>query len=331
MTESRINIKTLSKLVGVAPSTVSRILSGKTQQSRISAETAAKVLEKAKELGFRPNYFAHSLNTRKTFNLGLIMANKVDAYLGSVIEGVESRLRDTEYQMVLATCENSSELERKELERMLYRQVDGIIFYPSAPTETDRAQQEYLNEIAVSRLPLVIIGRNVDIHADKVFFADYQAGADAAQEFLSAGCCRFGVVDMPQASVHDRQRLQGYVETLRKNGVPKDAIIETTLTLDTPEESVRPLLMIDCLWGINTAQVLNAATALSRLRNISGLRLRGLGVEQFLELLPFHITMQPMPSRLLGHTAATLLLERINAEESLAPRTVVLPWPSLAV
>ena len=35
------------------------------------------------------------------------------------MEGVESFIRDTEYQMVVATCENNPDLEKEEIRRML--------------------------------------------------------------------------------------------------------------------------------------------------------------------------------------------------------------------
>jgi len=329
MTETRINIKTLSKLVGVAPSTVSRILSGKARQYRIAVETEAKVLEQAEKFGFRPNYFAHSLNTGKTFNIGLIMANKIDSYLGSVIEGVESRLRETEYQMVLATCENNPELERRELERMLYRQVDGIIIYPSAPTENNPEQCEFLRNIVARDIPVVIIDRDVDVDTDKVFYSDYQAGVDAAKEFISAGCRCFGLVDMPGGSKHDRRRLEGFIDTLRGSGVSPAAIIQTMLFSDNVDTAAADLMAVDCLWGVNTAQVMITAAAMSKMRDVSALRLRGLGVEPYIEQLPYKITLQPMPSYLMGETASSILLERITSEEKIPARTIVLPWPEV--
>ncbi len=330
MANDRINIKTLSKLVGVAPSTVSRVLSGKAKQHRIAAETEAKIIAKAQELGFRPNYFAHSLNTGKTFNIGLVMANKIDAFLGTIIEGVESRLRNTEYQMVLATCENNPELEQAELARMLYRQVDGIIIYPSATAEDNTVQQDYLKNIARQNIPMVIIGREVHIDVDKVLFADYDAGVDAARTFLAAGCRCFGAISMPDCSSRDRLRLSGYIETLLKHGVKAKSIIEVSADTAGYDVAALKLLTADCLWAINTGLTLNVVTAMSKHRDVAKLQLRGLGVEPFLDLLSFRITMQPMPSRQMGETAATLLLNQMAAPDRLPPHNIVLPWPELS-
>jgi len=328
MAAERINIKTLSQLLGVAPSTVSRILSGKARQYRIAAGTEEKVLAKARELGFRPNYFAHSLNTQKTFNIGLVMANRVDTFLGSIIEGVESRLRHTEYQMVLATCENNPELEQAELQRMCYRQVDGIVIYPSALAEENPAQQAYLGEIAASGMPLVVIGRDIKIAADKVLFADYQGGVDAANAYLAAGCRRFGVVALPECCHSDRQRLQGFCDTLRQHGVAAEAVIEITSEPATLAVEAGRLREVDCLWGVHTGDTLLTVKALSRFRDIAALQLRGLGDEPGLDLLPFRFTAQPMPSRRMGETAADFQLERIDGA-GMPPRTAVLPWPPI--
>jgi len=329
MADERINIKSLSRLVGVAPSTVSRILSGKARQYRIAAETEAKVMEKARELGFRPNYFAHSLNTRKTFNIGLVMANRVDSFLGAIIEGVESRLRDSEYQMVLATCENNPDLEQAELHRMRYRQVDGIVIYPSAAAEENPAQQKYLGEIVAEGIPLVIIGRDIKIAVDKVLFDDYRSGVDTALAYLAAGCRRFGVIALPECCYSDRQRLQGFCDTLRQHGIAPEAIVEIIADGETIEQEAAKLLNVDCLWAINTGLTLQSLRVLGKLRDISRLQLRGLGIEPFIDLLPFNFVTQPMPSRQMGEQAAAFLLDRINSTIPPAARTLVLPWPPL--
>jgi DNA-binding LacI/PurR family transcriptional regulator len=330
MADDRINIKTLSRLVGVSTSTVSRVLSGKAREYRIAPKTESKVMEKVRELGFRPNYFAHSLNTGKTYNIGLIMANSIDTFLGSIIEGAESYLRNSEYKMVLGTCENNLEIERAEIERMFYRQVDGIIIYPSALSEGIEMQRDCLREIVEKRIPLVVIGRDADVNADKVLFSDYEAGVAAALDFIAAGCRCFGSVTLPSFCSRDRERIRGYVDTLLQQGIKREAIIETTLLGDgNRTSSVTPLLPVDCIWGINTGTILATAGILQQYRPISNLRLRGLGIEPFVELMQLKITMVAMPSREMGKAAASLLLEQIGTDDKLPPRTVILPWPDL--
>ena len=204
-----INIKQLSEIVGVSPSTVSRILSGNAAKYRIAAATEKRVMEKAAELGYRHNYFAHTLNTGRTFNIGLIFANKIDSFLGSIMEGVESRLRSTKYQMVVATCENKLAWEQEEIDRMFYRQVDGIIIYPSAPPIGQKYPTEHLRSQGAKDIPLVVVGRQIAIDTDHVLFSDYEAGKRAAENFLASGCKTFAFITLKIECAANCQRGAG--------------------------------------------------------------------------------------------------------------------------
>jgi len=323
----KITIKTISEASGVSTSIVSRILSGKAQQYRIAEKTRRKVMDIAKELNYRPNYFAKSLNSAQTFNIGLIFANSVDAFLGTIMEGVESRLRGTDYQMVVATCDNSPELERVELDRMFYRQVDGIIIYPSALTfdknyPTEHFQQQKQNT------PLVVIGREIAVEADFVLFSDYEAGVEAAEIFLKSGCRRFASANLPIKCSSDRDRVKGFTETLEKAGVNKENIIISVADADNmPSESdLKRLDGIDALFAVNSSLLINYAELLSKKNITSDLKCYSLGIERFQHMLPLNGTFRPMPGREMGWQAADTLLRDIESDthEFSIKR---LPWP----
>lgn len=323
----KVTIKTISEASGFSTSIVSRILSGKAQQYRIAEKTTQKVMAIAKELNYRPNYFAKSLNSTQTFNIGVIFANSVGAFLGTIMEGVESRLRGTDYQMVVATCDNSPELERLELDRMFYRQVDGIIIYPSALTfdknyPTEHFQQQKQNT------PLVVIGREIPVKASFVLFSDYEAGAEAAEIFLKSGCRRFGAATLPIKCSSDRDRVKGFTETLEKAGVKKENIIVSTTDADnTPSQSeLKRLAGIDALFAVNSSLLINYADTLAKNNLVSKLQCYSLGIERFQHMLPFSGTFRPMPGREMGWRAADILLHDIESDKHDLSQ-VRLPWP----
>jgi LacI family transcriptional regulator, galactose operon repressor len=312
----KITIKTISEASGVSTSIVSRILSGKAQQYRIAEKTRKKVMDIAKELNYRPNYFAKSLNSAQTFNIGVIFANSVGAFLGTIMEGVESRLRGTDYQMVVATCDNSPELERMELDRMFYRQVDGIIIYPSALTFDNNYPTEHFQQ-QKQNTPLVVIGRKIPIEANFVLFSDYEAGVEAAEIFLKSGCRRFGAANLPIKCSSDRDRIKGFTETLEKAGIKKKNIIVSNATADgMPSESELKLLdSIDALFAVNSSLLINYADTLKKNNLVSDLKCYALGVERFQHMLPFSGTFRPMPGREMGWQAAETLLHDIESDK----------------
>jgi LacI family transcriptional regulator len=322
--DEKINIGTLSRLLDVSSSTVSRVLSGKAKKYRISKDTEKRIVEKAGELGFRPNYLAHSLNAGKTHNIGLVFANSIDLFLGSIMEGVESFLRDTEYQMVVATCENDPELEKKEMERMSYRQVDGIIIYPSAVGLKSRYSTDHLKLSGKKEIPIVVIGRKVDLYSDCILFSDYDAGRQAAELFLSSGMKNFGIVTQPIKCSAVAEREKGYVETLLKNGINVKNI-HIAGKDETPfDAQLGKLRKIDCIFGVNTGLLIKYVSGLSI--DINSLMLQGVGREDVVRQLKINITDRDMPSREMGIRAAETLLWRMKNPHA-DYRTTYLEWP----
>lgn len=320
-----LNINKLSKMLQVAPSTVSRIMSGNARKYRISEKTEKKVLEKAAELGFKPNYLAHSLNTGRTYNIGMLFANRIDSFLGSIMEGVESVLRGTKYQMVVATCENNPELEKEEIKRMLYRQVDGIIVYPSAVNMNSSYSVEHFKIQETKLVPYVVIGRKIDIDADFVLFSDYEAGKWAAEDFLAMNCRNFAMASSPMRCSANLKREEGFTETLLKNNVPRENITIVGKDKLALEKEIEKLRNADCIFGINSGLLEKYALKLSESKDISSLLLRGLGENNTFSLLYPNFRAKFMPAREMGVMAARILLEKL--ENPNLPKILRhLPW-----
>lgn len=65
-----VNLKQLSQMLGLSQTTISRALNG---YPEVNAETRRRVLQAAKETGYRPNRAAQRLATGKAGSIGLIM------------------------------------------------------------------------------------------------------------------------------------------------------------------------------------------------------------------------------------------------------------------
>lgn len=65
-----VTIKDIAKRVGVAPSTVSRVVNG---SASISEETKSRILQVMEEMNYHPNSLARNLVNGSTFCIGLIM------------------------------------------------------------------------------------------------------------------------------------------------------------------------------------------------------------------------------------------------------------------
>ncbi len=64
-------LRDVAKLAGVSPFTVSTVLNGARSSTRVSEGTRQRIVDAAKEVGYRPNRLARSLQSKRTNIIGL--------------------------------------------------------------------------------------------------------------------------------------------------------------------------------------------------------------------------------------------------------------------
>ena len=81
-------MKDIAEDLNVSVVTVSKVLRN---QGDISPETRRRVLKRAKELNYQPNWVARSLVTRKTYLVGLVCPDLMHSFFAEVAEGCEPK------------------------------------------------------------------------------------------------------------------------------------------------------------------------------------------------------------------------------------------------
>lgn len=115
--------RTVAQRAGVSVSTVSRAFADPPQAS---AETRAKVLRVAKELGYRPNGAARSLVTGRTTSIGLVVPDLENPYFASFAKGVQARAWSSGYSVLIADSDEDPASEARLVPSLAAR-VDGMI------------------------------------------------------------------------------------------------------------------------------------------------------------------------------------------------------------
>jgi LacI family transcriptional regulator len=173
----KVTIRSVAKLAGVAPSTVSHYLN---QTTPISPVTAQSVERAIVALNYRVNLGARSLRVRKTHSIGLVIPNISTPFFGELASVIENALRDRDYQTLLCISQRDVERELLQLANLVSRQVDGILLaYTSEQTKAIR----FSREIAV---PFVFIDRPVPGEYS-VATDNYHGGQLAARHLAELG------------------------------------------------------------------------------------------------------------------------------------------------
>ncbi len=114
----------VAKLAGVSPTTVSRVINNK---GYLSEKTIQKVQEAMRELGYKPNNVARSLQGKSAKLVGLIFPNISHVFYAELIDKLEHQLFKHGYKTIICNSEHNSEKEREYIEMLEANQVDGII------------------------------------------------------------------------------------------------------------------------------------------------------------------------------------------------------------
>lgn len=174
-------LKEVSQLACVSISTVSQILSGRTQ--RYSKETQERVLAAAKQLDYTPNPISQALRTSRTKTIGIIMHGITEQ-----IQIIEELASKRGYQMLLAFTKWETTSDMTEIRNLLHRKVDGLLLL-SPPIDSTR--NEAIEELVRKNFPVVGIGVSLAKDMDYVDWDRYSAYKKLTEHLLSRGCRRF--------------------------------------------------------------------------------------------------------------------------------------------
>ncbi len=212
-----VTIKDVAFAAGVSATTVSNVIHG--YHSRVSRETADKILAVIDELGYIPNMSARSLVSRSSHVIALINHLPVektpdlilDPFYLRAISQIESSMRESGYYLMLRTCNTSREL----ITFLQNWNADGLFI--SGPIGKDFAEA-----LSRSGKPALLID---NLYSGEEFSYviqdDYQGGVLEAEHLLANGHTKVGyAVTAPQGNTIFCKRLHGFMDALEKAGHP---------------------------------------------------------------------------------------------------------------
>ena len=124
------SLQTISGRTGYSVSTVSRVLSGKGEQYRISRHAIETITREARECNYTPDLIAKGLRTRKTNTIGLTVPSIDNPFFSNLASIITNSLRNHGYNIILADSMETEQLESDALDSFVSRKVDGIIAVP---------------------------------------------------------------------------------------------------------------------------------------------------------------------------------------------------------
>lgn len=208
-----MNIKEIAKEAGVSVATVSRVLN---HPESVALKTREKILSVMEESEYTPNWFARGLNFNKTNTIALLVPNMLNPSHMEIAKGVEDIAHQKDYTTFLCNADNDVEKERRYVDSLLKRKVDGIVLISSLLENQDIAL------IKKQGVPVVAIGENRDISDISLVRIDCQEAAyQAVKHLLDIGYREISIIYGGTPEKENARKLEGYLQALEEEGIQK--------------------------------------------------------------------------------------------------------------
>lgn len=225
-----ITLKEIASKLGISITTVSKALKN---YPDVSEKTRNAVLELAKSLHFTPNSFAVNLRTKESKTIGLVIPEVVHHFFSNVINGIIEEAEKNDYLVIIVQSNESLELEKKQIELLLSKRVDGIIMSLSNESNAD----EHIKDIMRREIPLVMFDKiSKLIPCSKVIINDQKAAFAATEHLINKGCKKIAHFRGPVNPQNAIDRFLGYKKALEKNELIYDQKLVYTCKNVTFEE-----------------------------------------------------------------------------------------------
>ena len=123
----QVNLKMLAEHLELSQTTVSLVLNESPSAKSIPQDTRNRVIEAARRLNYRPNYFARSLRQRRSMSVGVLAPDLSEGYFTRVMTGVVEELNESHYFYFTACHYWNQELMEKYPRMLVDRAVDGFL------------------------------------------------------------------------------------------------------------------------------------------------------------------------------------------------------------
>jgi len=201
-------LKDIAQDLNISVVTVSKVLR---DHPDIGPQTRQRVLQRMKELNYRPNLAARALVTGRSFAIGLVVPDLVHPFFGNVAKALSGVLRGKGYSLVLASSDDDPQLEEQEIDHLLASRVDVLV------VASVLKHGEVFRKIQEQKTPVVLIDRKFEaVTANFVGVDDVEAGRIATEHLVEVGCRHLAHIGGPDVSTA-AGRLRGYREVLLRN------------------------------------------------------------------------------------------------------------------
>src|SRR5579872_3337862 len=319
-----ITLKAVAQHVGLTPGTVSAVLNDSPSARSIPQETKNRIRAAAKELNYRPNFFARTLRNKRTYTIGVIAEEIGDSYSSPIISGIEQYLRKREYFFLTVVHRHDPVLLNRYSQLLSERGVEGII-------TVDTTVQE------APALPTVAIAGHKKLKGVTNITLDHlRAAVLALNHFKDLSHERVAFMKGNPVSSDAKDRWDAICRVAGEIGMKIDPDLTVQINTDDPTPMLGYPFAKQLLAGKKPFTALFAYNDISAIGAIRAIQEQGLRVPQDISVMGFDdipgaafhtpsLTTVQQPLNRMGEVAAQSLLERIEGNKEYPSEIAIEP------
>ena len=322
--EEMVTITDISKACGVSRATVSKALNGATD---VSKETAERIRETARRLGYLPNAAARALKMGRSYNIGVLFSDTTGGgisheYFSQIFESVKAEAERLGYDITFISKDIGA-MSMDYYEHTKYRSCDGVVIASAD------FQDPAITRLVMSEIPTVTLDYAYDSRT--CILSDNVRGMEALVNFVcERGHRKLAFIHGEMTSV-TQKRIASFKKTCASLGItvapeyirearyhdPRSSGLATRAILELPE---RPSVIfypddLSFLGGMTELE----RHGLSVPNDISVVGYDGIPLSQ--QLRP-RLTTYRQGAEEMGKEAARLLVEQIERPDIWIPQSI---------
>jgi LacI family transcriptional regulator len=242
-----------------------------------------------------------------------------------VVNGIIAEAEKNGYLVIILQSNESIDLEKKQVELLINKRVDGIILSLSNESNDDL----HLKEIIRREIPLVQFDKIAKlIPSSKVIINDQKAAFEATEHLIKKGCKKIAHIRGPVNPQNAIDRFLGYKKALEKNNISFDPKLVYTcknVTFDEGKEFAEQIIKehpdVDGIFVITDLVAVGVLAHLNEINIQVPEKIKIIGFSNWFmsQVITPKLSTVNQPSFEMGVQSFNLLLEEMNANKELIP------------
>ncbi|MBS4179505.1 LacI family DNA-binding transcriptional regulator [Lederbergia citrea] len=300
----------VAKEAGVSIATVSKVINN---TGKMRDSTRENVKEAMLRLNYQPSLMASALTGKGTETLGLLVPDISNPFFSEMARTIEDRAHESGMSVIMCSTDENPEKEKKYLELLQRKQVDGFIVASSFQ------DKNLLKGLKKLRIPLVMLTQDdIGLDVTSVSVDDFKGGYEATSHLITAGHRNIAII--AENANSSKMRIYGYREAHAEHGLicSEENIFQTTASITNGKECLKEMVQKE-----NVPTAIFACNDLIAIGVIQGAKELGLKVPEDLSIVGFDntilatttvpaLTTVAQPITEMGNKVVDVIIEEIK-------------------